>query len=257
MIAAILAAALALTTADTTAVVVKRWPTDEARQGVAVDATAFYAIDDRAIGKYDKTTGRKLAEWRAAPDEPFTHLNGCVVIGTELVCAHSNYPAVPMWSTIEVFDTATLRHVRRRDLGKERGSATWVDSHDGAWWVAFAHYSARGGEPGKGSEQTTLRRFDRDWREVGLWMHPPEIVARWQGMSNSGGAWHGGRLYTTGHDEPALYVFEVPPSNGVLKLVATVAVESAGQGIAFDPAADLLYSIQRATKEVLVSRLGE
>jgi asparagine synthase (glutamine-hydrolysing) len=31
------------------AVVVARWPTDEARQGVAVDATAFYAIDDTAI----------------------------------------------------------------------------------------------------------------------------------------------------------------------------------------------------------------
>ena len=76
-------------------------------------------------------------------------------------------------------------------------------------------------------------------------------------MSNSGGAWHAGRLYTTGHDEPTLYVFDVPPSGGVLTLVATVAVESAGQGIAFDRDVGLLYSIQRATKEVLVSRLGE
>ena len=84
---------------------------------MAVDATAFYAIDDTAIGKYDKGTGRKVAAWRAAPDQPFIHLNSGVVVGGELVCAHSNYPALPMHSTIEVFDTATLAHVRTRDLG--------------------------------------------------------------------------------------------------------------------------------------------
>ncbi len=145
--------------------------------------------------------------------------------------------------------------MRTRDLGTGRGSATWIDFHDGAWWVAFAHYSARGGEPGKGSELTTLRRFDEEWREQGSWTYPSEVVAKWGGMSNSGGVWHAGRLYTTGHDEPALYVLEVPPAGGVLKLVATVAIESAGQGIALDPASGLLYSIQRATKEVIASRL--
>ncbi len=250
-----LAAALAVVSLDATAVTVGRWPAEEARQGVAVDAAAFYAIDATAIGKYEKTTGRKLAEWRAAASEPFVHLDGCVVTDSELVCAHSNYPAVPMHSTIEVFDTATLRHVRRRDLGTGRGSATWVDRHDGAWWVAFAHYSARGGEAGKGSDQTRLRRFDREWREQASWSYPPELVAKWGGMSNSGGVWRGGRLYTTGHDAPELYVLDVPPGGGVLKLVSTIAVESAGQGIALDPSRGLLYSIQRATKEVLASRL--
>ncbi len=251
---AVLAAAVALTTLDG-AVAVGRWPADEARQGVAVDATAFYAIDATAIGKYDKQTGRKLAGWRAAPGDPFTHLNGGVVVGRELACAHSNFPAVPMHSTIEVFDTATLRHVRTHDLGGGRGSATWVDFHDGAWWVAFAHYSARGGEPGKGSDRTTLRRFDREWREQASWTYPPELVTRWGGMSTSGGVWRRGRLYTTGHDAPELYVLEVPPGGGVLKLVATLAIASAGQGLAHDPASDLFYSIQRATKEVIASRL--
>lgn len=251
----LLAAALAFTSVGATAVVVERWPVEEARQGVAVDATAFYAIDSRAIGKYDKTTGRKVAEWRGEAGEPFIHLDSGVVVGHELVCAHSNFPAVPMHSTIEVFDTATLQHLRRKDLGTGRGSATWVDFHDGAWWVAFAHYSARGGEPGKGSEQTTLRRFDPEWRERGSWSYPPEVVAKWGGMSNSGGIWRGDRLYTTGHDAPELYVLEVPPAGGMLKLVATIGIASAGQGIALDPASGLLYSVHRARQEVIASRL--
>ncbi len=250
----LLGAALAFTVLDG-ATVVGRWPADEARQGVAVDATAFYAIDAAAIGKYDKVTGRRLAEWRADPSDPFIHLNGGIVVGTELVCAHSNFPAVPMRSSIEVFDATTLRPLRRHELGSGRGSATWVDFHDGAWWVAFAHYSARGGEPGKGSDQTTLRRFDREWREQASWTYPPELVAKWGGMSNSGGVWRRGRLYTTGHDAPELYVLEVPAGGGVLRLVATIPIASAGQGIALDPTTDLLYSVQRATKEVISSRV--
>jgi hypothetical protein len=251
----VLAATVVALTGLDPAVVVERWPAAEARQGVAVDASAFYAIDSTAIGKYDKATGRKLAEWRAAAGEAFVHLNGAVVVGRELVCAHSNYPGLPMWSSIEIFDATSLKHVGRRDLGVGRGSATWIDFHDGAWWVAFAHYSGRGGEPGRGSEHTTLRRFDAEWRENGSWAYPAAVVASWHGMSNSGGVWHGRRLYATGHDEPRLYVLEVPPTGGVLELIGTIAIESAGQGIAFDPASGLLYSIQRATKEVIVSRL--
>jgi hypothetical protein len=255
MIRGFFAAALAFATIDATAVVVARWPAEEARQGVAVDATAFYAIDATAIGKYDKETGRKLAEWRARPGDPFIHLDSGVVVGIELVCAHSNFPAVPMHSTIEVFDVTTLEHVRTQDLGTGRGSATWVDFHEGAWWGAFAQYSARGGEAGKGSDQTRLRRFDRQWREQQSWAYPPELVAKWGGMSNSGGVWRRGRLYSTGHDAPELYVLEVPPGGGVLKLVSTIGIESAGQGIALDPTSELLYSIQRGKREVIVSRL--
>ena len=237
------------------AVVVERWRTEEAEQGVAVDATAFYAIDDAAIGKYDKTTGRRIAKWTAPPASHFVHLNSGVVVGRELLCAHSNYPAVPMHSTIEIFDRETLQHLRTHDLGSSRGSATWIDFHDGSWWVAFAHYSGPGGEPGKESDQTTLRRFDEEWRERGSWRFPPEVIAAWRGRSSSGGTWRGNRLYTTGHSEPRLYVLEVPKSGSVLRLVSTIAVETAGQGVALDPTADLLYSIQRATREVLVSRL--
>jgi hypothetical protein len=259
LVAAVVAATLQAATVHGapvgSATVTARWPADEARQGVAVDATAFYAIDDAAIGKYDKNTGRKLAEWHAGASGAVVHLNGGVVVDGELLCAHSNYPAVPMRSSIEIFDAATLRRLRRRDLGGGRGSATWVDRHDGSWWVGFAHYSGRGGERGRGSERTTLRRFDLEWNELGSWRFPPAVVASWRGMSNSGGVWRGRRLYTTGHDEPRIHVLELPASGDVLELVGTIAIESAGQGIALDAGADLLYSVQRATRHVIVSRL--
>jgi hypothetical protein len=237
------------------ATVVQRWPADEARQGVAVDAAAFYAIDDRAIGKYDKATGRKLAEWRAERGDGVIHLNSGVVVDGELLCAHSNYPAVPMRSSIEVFDAATLRRLRRQDLGTGRGSATWVDRHDRSWWVGMAHYSGRGGERGRGSEHTTLRQFDLGWNERAAWRFPAAVVARWGAMSNSGGVWRGRRLYTTGHDEPRVYVLELPASGDVLRLVETIAIESAGQGIALDGGGELLYSVQRDARRVIVSRL--
>ncbi len=238
------------------ATLVGRWPAPEARQGVAVDATAFYAIDNRTIGKYDKASGKKIVEWKATTEEPFIHMNGGVVIGDELLCAHSNYPTVPMASSIEVFDTATLRHKRSQPLASGRGSVTWLDFHDGSWWVAFAHYTLRGGEPGKGPEMTTLRRFDAKWREQESWSFPLHVVGKWAGMSSSGGVWGpDDRLYTTGHDEPEVYVLEVPPGGGTLRLVSVVRVESAGQGIAFDPTSSRLYSIQRATRDVLASTL--
>jgi len=255
-VAVIACAALQGRQDERAATLVSRWPAPEARQGVAVDATAFYAIDNRAIGKYDKASGKKILEWTAGPDEPFVHMNGGIVIGDELLCPHSNYPSVPMVSSIEVFDTATLRHKRTQSLGVGRGSITWLDFHQGSWWVAFAHYTMRGGEPGKGSEMTTLRRFDAEWREQESWSFPPEVVGKWAGMSSSGGVWGpDDRLYTTGHDEPEVYVLAVPPGGGILRLVSVVRMESAGQGIAYDPASSRLYSIQRATREVLASTL--
>jgi hypothetical protein len=119
----------------------------------------------------------------------------------------------------------------------------------------MAHYSGRGGERGHGSEHTTLRQFDADWNERAAWRFPPAVVASWRGMSNSGGVWRGRRLYTTGHDEPRVYVLELPASGDVLRLVETIGIESAGQGIALDGGSDLLYSVQRATRRVIVSRL--
>lgn len=168
---------------------IRRYAAPEARQAVAVDSTHFYAITNREIGKYDRATGARVAHWRGEDAGPFIHLNSGVVIDGRLYCAHSNYPGVPMVSSIEVFDTTTLQHVDSIPLGLGHGSATWVDRHDEAWWVAFANYAGRGGEPGRGPEYTLLVRYDETWRQTGAWAFPADVVARWDGMSTSGGFW--------------------------------------------------------------------
>lgn len=238
--------------------VVRRYPAAEAHQGVAVDSRFFYAIDNAAIGKYDKTSGERVAGWQADPDSDVLHLNGGIIIDGALYSAHSNYPETPMASSIEVFDPARMAHLRGIALPSGIGSATWVDFADGSWWVTFAHYAGRGGEPGKGPEHTTLVRFDRDWRRQDAWTFPREVVRRWGEMSSSGGVWAGGRrFFATGHDAPEVYVLDVPESGRELVLAQILAVESEGQGIAIDRAERLLYSIKRRSREVIVSRMPE
>jgi hypothetical protein len=232
--------------------VLRRYTAAEAKQGVAVDAEFFYAIEDRGIGKYDKRTGRQVAGWNADADVHLIHLDSGVVIGGRLYCAHSNFPQIPMVSSIEVFDTGRLSHLQSIPLPK-LGSATWVDRAHGTWWITFAHYAREGGEPGKGPSDTRLVQFDDRWRPLRTWSFPQSVVERWDGMSNSGGIWDGRLLYTTGHHAREIYVLELPPSGSELVLRAIVPFESEGQGIAFDRGSRLLYSIQRRTREVLVS----
>ncbi len=57
----------------------RRFPAAEAVQGVAVDETCFYAIANRAIGKYRKDTGERVARWEDAPDGRLRHLNAGIV----------------------------------------------------------------------------------------------------------------------------------------------------------------------------------
>ncbi len=120
-------------------------PAPEARQAVAVDADAVYAIDNRTIGKYDKRTGKRIRQWVGPEDGPIQHLNSGVVIEGRLYCAHSNYPHQPMTSSIEIWDADSLEHVGSHTFGIFAGSATWVDFHDGYWWVVFANYDTHGG----------------------------------------------------------------------------------------------------------------
>ena len=237
------------------AAVVRRFDAPEANQAVAVDSAHFYAIGNSAIGKYEKTTGRRVAGWKDETGH-ISHLNSGIVVDGELYCAHSNYPGTPMVSSLEVFETDGMKHVRSIPLPPGIGSATWVDRADGAWWVTFANYAGKGGEAGRGPERTTLVKFDPQWTRQASWTFPPAVVTKWGGMSSSGGAWVKGRaLYTTGHDATELYVLTLPASGTELVLREIVPFERKGQEIAIDSSDGLLYSIQRRTHEVLVSRL--
>ena len=236
---------------------VRRFKAAEARQGVAVDPGFVYAITNRAIGKYEKRTGTLVKRWEGPPDGPIIHLDSGVVIDGRLYCAHSNYDALPMESSIEIFDTATLEHVGSQSLGIMDGSATWVDRKDGFWWVAFANYAGDGGVPGRGPEWTVLLKFDEQWRRVAGYTYPREIVAKFGEMSNSGGTWGAdGFLYITGHDNAEIYKMALPTAGTVLKVVATFPVRAEGQGIAWDRSdPGMMYTILRSSTEVVASRL--
>ena len=235
---------------------VRTYAAMEADQGVAVAADRFYAIDNSRIASYDRESGTRLALWVGDP-RLFKHLNSCLVQNDELVCANSNYPGVPMASSIEWFDATSLQHLRSYSLGQGSGSLTWLVPKDDIWWAAFANYDEKGGEPGRDHRFTMLVQFDADFVRRQSWIFPDTVLKRLAPRSASGGVWgDDGLLYVTGHDRKEVYVLSLPQAGAVLKHVATIAISTAGQAIAWDPVlARTLWSIDRASAKVVVSRL--
>jgi len=219
----------------------QRFRIDEARQGVAVDADAFYAVGNAVIAKFDKETGALVAKWAGETHGSIVHLNSAAVVDGKIYAAHSNYPARPMASSVEIWDTATLKHVESHSLGTElswRGWLAWLDRDaKGVWWGAFANYN-RGSDKSSladGSKYTQLVRFDSGWRVAETWVFPDALIEEFGDMSNSGGSWGpDGKLYVTGHDKARLYVVELPEIGSQLKWIGTLSAEISGQGIAFD-----------------------
>ncbi len=237
---------------------ISSFPAAEARQGVAVDATHFYAIDSRAIGKYDKQTGRFVAKWQAPKDSYIIHLDSGMVVDGKLYCAHSNYPGWPMKSSVEIWDTETLTHLGTHDFGVRWGSLTWLDRHHGFWWAVFANYDQMvNGQRYGGKENTILVKLNDDWRDLQTWTFPSTLLSRFGEMSNSGGSWGpDGRLYLTGHDAAEVYAVRLPENGGVLEFLETIPVAITGQGIAWDRSAPgTLYGILRQKRQVTVLRL--
>jgi len=238
---------------------IQRFEAAEARQAVAVDSRYFYAIGNRSIGKYDKRTGERVGGYAGPKGGAIHHLNSGIVLDGRLYCAHSNYPGVPMLSSIEIFDTQTLEHVGSHSFGIMPGSATWIDRRGGLWWVAFGNYEGSGGIPGRGPAWSEVALYDDQWRRVGGYGFPPEVVERFGTRSNSGGAFGpGDLLYATGHDAAELYALRIPMAGAMLERVETLRVTAEGQGIAWDPSdSHILYTILRSTRQVVVSRLSE
>ena len=238
----------------------KRFPAAEAGQGVAVDGEFFYAINNFTVGKYRKTTGERVAGWDGGKGGAIVHLNAGIVHEGRLYCAHSNYPAVPMLSSVEIFDTATMKHIGSHSLGRTDGSLTWLERLEGKWIACFVHYGKRGGEPGRGPEWTQIVEFDDQWRRLRGWGLPPELVAAigTKGYSVSGGAFGPrGLLYATGHDEPELFVLDFPAAGGSLRWIATIPITAEGQAFGWDRGeAGMLYTVGRKKREVIVGRIS-
>jgi len=235
---------------------VKILETTEARQGVAVDKDYFYTINSTGIGKYNKKTGTLVLSWKDTTGK-IIHLDGGTVVKDILYCAHSNYPGIPMTSTIEIFSSKDLRHLGSHSFGIKYGSCTWADFFDNNWWVCFAHYDQFKKEIGKGTESTLLVRFDKEWNEKESWTLPQNMISELRPMSASGGSWGPDRmLYVTGHDSAKVYVMKLPESGSVLEYVKTMKIDLHGQGIAWDRSGeDRLYGIIRKDNSVVISEL--
>lgn len=236
-----------------------------ARQGIAVDAGHFYAVNNYAISKHDKTTGKIVAEWAGqAEGDPLIHLDSLVELDGRLYAAHSNYPVTPMTSSVETWDADTMQHTGSHSFGIYRGSFTWLDRHDGHWWGTFANYDKvqQGATAPYGhTNNTQVVKFDEDFRVLQAWTLPIAILDRMRPMSNSGGSWGAdGMLYLTGHDHGEIYVMQVPDAGSTLDWVATVAVPVLeGQGIAWDRSARgrYLWGINKAERKVVKIKMPD
>lgn len=252
----LLALAAAVIATPPPAVEVARMKTEEAHQGVVADQSHVYAISNARIGKYDRKSGKRVALWEGDA-ALFKHMNSCILLKREIVCAASNYPETPMTSSVEWFDTGSMQHVRTRSLGPGRGSLTWLDWHDGSWWACFANYDGKGGEAGHDHRLTTLVRFTPDFAELGAWTFPETVLDRFAPYSASGGIWGSdGLLYVTGHDRPELYALRLPKAGSRLEHVATIAIPTNGQAIAWERGSDrVMWSIERQSEEAVASKV--
>jgi hypothetical protein len=236
-----------------------RWNVPEANQAAAVDAQHFYGIGNRTIVKHRKSDGARVAEWRGAADGPIVHFNAGFVARNRLVLAHSNFPQLPMASSLETFDTATLQPVATHSFGFRLGSLTWAVRHGGFWWACFANYNDRGTTPGFDQRWTHFGQFDDDWRMLQSWLFPPQIVATWGASSCSGGDWgDDGLLYVTGHDAPELYAMRLPRMGILLEHVATIAMPIEGQAWAWDRSVRgkrVIYGISRRTRDIIAASI--
>ena len=233
----------------------KTFPAAEAKQAVCADGEYFYAIDDAAIGKYSIASGKKIAQWQAPESSHIKHLNSACIHNNQIYLAHSNYPALPRTSSIEIFDT-DLHYIGAHNFGQYDGAASWVLWNQESWWVLFAQYSGAVAEPGRTSADTRLDRFDAKWKRLASYTFPPEIIAKVAPKSLSGGAFGpDGSLYCTGHDNAELFRLNIPKTGTVIEHLATLPVTCEGQGIAFY--GKRLYTIKRSTREVVVSEWVE
>jgi hypothetical protein len=237
---------------------VARFSAEEAKQGVVADERFVYAISNAEIGKYDRRSGKRVARWQGDPTL-FRHMNSCIIQASTIVCAASNYPEVPMASSIEWFDAGRMAHVRTRSLGPGRGSLTWLDWHDGSWWACFANYDGKGGEPGRDHRLTTLVRYSPAFVEQGAWLFPADVLDRFAPYSSSGGIWgDDGLLYVTGHDLPEMYALRLPAAGSTLEHVATVQMPGEGQAISWQRGAKrVLWSISRKNREAVAALVPE
>lgn len=234
---------------------VKRFHAKYANQAVAVDNKYVYTIQNNHISKFTHD-GDSITTWSQPDKNIIRHINSGIVIGHKLYCAHSNYPKVPMASSIEVFDTRTMKHIETISLGRNIGSCTWVVPGKKCWYVFFAHYDKNGGEPGKDASWSQLVKFDKKWRRQQAWIVPADLIEDVRPTSLSGGILVDDVFYCTGHGAGKMYMLRLPEQGMTLNWIGTATIPFDGQGIARDKKGNL-WGIIRKEKAVLKAELEQ
>ena len=228
---------------------IKRFEAPNATQAVAADSLHFYTISNSRIVKRQKTDGKVLAEWTG----PLKHLNSGIVIDDKLYCANTNYPELPMASSLEIYDTETLEHIGSHSFGIYLGSFTWIDRWEGDWYLMFVHYENYAQERDKGVAYTTLIRTDSLFRRMAGWTLPKKLVDHLKPTSVSGGTFlPDGRMLFSPHHFEEIYVFAFPKMGYELVWEETIPVPFQGQGLAVDPFEEgVVWGIHRKNREVI------
>jgi hypothetical protein len=237
---------------ELTARTLRVYKAPEATQGVAADLRYFFAVDNSVLAKYEIKSGQLVDRWIGPRNGLIRHMNSCLADGGRLWCANSNYPETPMGSSIEVFDTATMKHVETHSLGmRDEGSLTWFDRYGSGWIAGFSHYDENGGVPFKNHTFSSVVTFDNQWRRTGGWLLPPTTLERMAPYASSGGAiGPDGWLYLLGHNRPEMYVVGRPAMGPVLSHVATIALEAEGQAFSWARSGRTIFAIDRRQRLV-------
>jgi hypothetical protein len=233
----------------------KRYKAPQAKQGVVAGKDYFIVFSNDSIVKYDKDSGKIISVYYT---DKLIHLNSGILKEGKLYCAHSNYPAVPMWSSIEIWDEKTLKHIGSHSFGIENGSCTWMDIYKGYYYVMFAHYATPGKmEPGHDVSWSQLVKYDMNWQRVEAWVLPPDLVKHITPFSLSGGViTPDGNILCSPHHFPELYILSFPEIGSELIWKTTIPSPIQGQAIALDTyETDILWGISRDTKEVIKTKL--
>ena len=157
-----------------------------------------------------------------------------------------------MASSIEIFDTKTMRPIESISLGIDIGSCVWVTRGRGCWYAFFAHYANGGKEPGKDVSWSRLVKFDRKWRRMQAWVLPKEIIETLHPTSLSSGILVDDIFYCMGHDHKRCYLMQLPKYGVQLDWVGTINVPIPGQAIAIDKNGDM-WGISRKERQVIKS----
>lgn len=238
-----------------TATELSRFSAPNATQAVAVDSLYFYAISNSRIVKHKKSDGTVVKEYKG----PFKHLNGGIIMDGKLLCANSNYPEVPMASSLEIFDPVTLEHIGSHSFGHYVGSFTWIDRWQGDWYLMFVHYENYAQEGTKGVAYSALIRTDSLFRQKGGWVLPKALIERLRPESISGGSFtEDGKLYLSPHHWEEVYVCQIPKMGYEIELLKTIPLPFQGQGLAWDRyQPGVLWGMHREKREVISVKIAE